>query len=412
MEEIKIITFFVEEFSKDSIGGVKSYLRRISSALMSEGRDVIILTQLSKNNSRKQEIIEGIEVHRLDCGDLIDRIREFSLLTEEEKEQQADYFFTENELIDTALKLAGALELFIKKNQPRAIHVHNSFFLFPYALYFLTQKDSLRLPSIYFWCHSPTKALILPGGDENNLYSALASFQNLFTRIFSVSKAVHQELLKAGINSKVHYIGINTDQFIKRKEKASSLADCLNIPPESFVILYTGRFLKVKGLDLFPEILHRLINREKGFTNSCFLLVGKGVYQKKLQEKINEMELEEQFFFATAKSTDELIDYYSLADCFVLASRREAIGLSLLEAMSCSLPCVASDLPGIREAIEHGKNGLLAPISQVEEFVRWLAIIKTNESLRKKLGEEARKTIQYKFNEEDHLKYFLRKLVR
>ncbi len=201
-----IIVFFIERFNKNDIGGVKSYLRRIAKYLIDNERKVIILTQLTRNDQEKETVIEGIPVIRLDCGDLVDRIENFSNTPTEDRLQLAKSLFNDNDLETTGLKLAGELAEFINKNKPQVIHFHNSYFISPYALYFLKQRlNTYTIPSFYFWTHSPPMNIILPDGKEDSIYSALGSFQNLFKGIFSVSLSVRDYLLKAGINSKVKY---------------------------------------------------------------------------------------------------------------------------------------------------------------------------------------------------------------
>ena len=106
------------------------------------------------------------------------------------------------------------------------------------------------------------------------------------------------------------------------------------------------------------------------------------------------------------------MDIYSSADCFILPSKREALGLSLIEAMSCSLPCIASDLPGIKELLTHTKNGLIVPPENKAELIRWISGLYSNKNLRKALGTEARKTVEEYFNFRTHLNYFMKRLLK
>ncbi|MHA1155925.1 MAG: glycosyltransferase family 4 protein [Candidatus Heimdallarchaeota archaeon] len=394
------------------MGGVKSYLRRIAKYLIANEHKVVILTQLTKNDQEEETIIEGIPVKRLDCGDLVDRIEKFSTTPIEERMILAEDLFNDNDLETTGLKLAGELAEFINKNKPQVIHFHNSYFISPYALYFLKQRlNTYTTPSFYFWTHSPPMDIILPDGKKDSIYSALSSFQNLFKGIFSVSHSVKDYLLKAGINSKVKYLGVNTEVFAKNEEKRKQVREKFGISESAFVVLYTGRIIKEKGLDLFPTIYQELLKKGDSYVKIQFLIVGEGRYKEELIEKLKQEKIDHNFHFTAAETEEDLAVLYSSADCFLLPTRREALGLSLLEAMSCSLPCLVTDLSGVKEIITHGKNGIIFPKDDTTEIVRWISALFSNKNMREDLAQQTRITITEKFSAEMHYRNFIRRLL-
>ncbi|NHJ32750.1 MAG: glycosyltransferase family 4 protein [Asgard group archaeon] len=388
-------------------------MRRMSKALKNLNIEPIILTQITESNQEEEEVIDGIKVLRFNCGDLVDRIKKFNNASEDEKKILSENLFKPSDIENTAMKLAKEFHLFIKENKPKAIHIHNSYFITPYALYFLKQNhDTFPTTSFYFWSHSPTSKLVLPSGEESNLYGVLTSFQNLFKGVFAISKSVQNDMTKMGIKSKVNYIGINIDLFKKRSSYHTNFREKLGISENAFLLLYVGRIIEEKGLAVLPEIYNEMISRDKSFLTMHVLIVGDGRYKKNLEELIVSSKLEKRFHFLTVKSDDDLVDIYSCADCFILPSKREALGLSLIEAMSCSLPCIASDLPGIKELITHPQNGLIIPPENKAELIRWVSGLHTNKNLRKSLGSEARKTVEEYFNFRTHLDYFIKRLMK
>ncbi|NHJ05807.1 MAG: glycosyltransferase family 1 protein [Candidatus Heimdallarchaeota archaeon] len=378
-----------------------------------DGQKAIIVTQMTKDDSIKEEIIDDIPIYRLNCGDFIDRINLFEKMPMENRESKAHEFFNKNDIENTAKKFADALADFIIKQKPQVIHFHNSFFITPYGLYFLKQKyDNIPQVPFYFWTHSPPKQLTLPNGLEKPLFDALRSFQNLFKGVFSVSLYVHDNLTKFGIKNKVIPLGIDKEFFSKDNERGQSTRNRLKISDGSFVVLYTGRIIKEKGLDILPEIYQQLLKRGSEYLTIQFLIVGEGDYKNTLMQDVESRNLSHRFKFVNAKNNDELLDYYSCANCFILPTRREALGLSLLEAMSCSLPCIATNLPSIKEIINHTINGIIIKQDDIAEFVRWLSGLFSNKALRASLSEAARKTIEEKFNAENHYRYFTNKLLK
>ncbi|MFW9923111.1 MAG: glycosyltransferase family 4 protein [Candidatus Thorarchaeota archaeon] len=411
--KITIIAFFVERFSKNDIGGVKTYLRWIASRLIADERKVMIIALLSKKDDLREEVIDNIPVYRLNCGDFIDRIDEFNSLPESEKEFKARELFHENDIETTGLKLAEELALFIKERNIQVIHFHNSFFISPYALYFLKQKIELsRAPPFYFWVHSPSKSMTLPNGKVSDLYNALTSFQNLFKEIYAVSNSVHNSLLNFGINSKVKYLGVDPNFYQINNDSRKEMREKLGFSEHSFVVIYTGRIIEEKGLDLLPKIYKELIKRDHKNIITKFLLVGDGNYKDRLLQELEKENITNRFTFVSPVSQEDLVDYYSSADCFILPSRREALGLSLLEAMSCSLPCVVNDLPSVHEIIQHPQNGIIIPQNNITEYVRWISSLIINKQLRRTIADNARTTIEEKFNNQSHYKYFVFRLIK
>jgi glycosyltransferase involved in cell wall biosynthesis len=90
------------------------------------------------------------------------------------------------------------------------------------------------------------------------------------------------------------------------------------------------------------------------------ILVGAGELEADLKEMARKLRLRNVCFRGRA-DVAELRELYRNADVFVLPSEREGLPLVLLEAMAMGLPVVATEVPGIREVVIHGQNGLLVP---------------------------------------------------
>lgn len=123
---------------------------------------------------------------------------------------------------------------------------------------------------------------------------------------------------------------------------------------EDFVLIYMAEINKNKDQEFIIDnlaALHEEIPKIK------VLFAGKGPEQKRLEKKVAELGLEETVrFLGYRKDTAEL---YRMADVAVSASRREGLGLNLVEGMASGLPIVARDNRGHREIVISEKEGML-----------------------------------------------------
>lgn len=83
-----------------------------------------------------------------------------------------------------------------------------------------------------------------------------------------------------------------------------------------------------------------------------------------------------------------------------LPSYREGLPKALLEAMAAGLPCVTTDVPGCREAVTHGDNGLLVPAGEPIALANALNILIQDVGLRQRMGRRGRERIEQEFSSE------------
>ena len=88
---------------------------------------------------------------------------------------------------------------------------------------------------------------------------------------------------------------------------------------------------------------------------------------------------------------------YSAADVFVAPSIEEAFGQTVLEAMGCGTPCVAFNVGGIPDMVEHGRNGYLAPARDGQALAGGIYWILQDDQRRAHLGFNARTKVEEEF---------------
>ena len=177
----------------------------------------------------------------------------------------------------------------------------------------------------------------------------------------AMSRAIEGEMTAAGVAAdRVHLIphGVDLARFRPAAaEERAALRTRLGLPAHAAVFTYTGRLLRGKGLEL---LLETFLTRRRPST--VLMLVGSGAGQTlsiedELRRRATEAGAGDRVVFTGR--VDNVHDYLRASDAFVFPSMFEALGISLVEAAACGLPCVASRTGGIVDVVEHERTGLL-----------------------------------------------------
>jgi N-acetyl-alpha-D-glucosaminyl L-malate synthase BshA len=128
------------------------------------------------------------------------------------------------------------------------------------------------------------------------------------------------------------------------------------------------------------------------------VLVGDGPEQAACRELARELGIAERVMFLGER--DALPELLAPADVFVLTSSSESFGLSALEAMSCGIPVVATDVGGVREVVDHGVTGLLCAVDDLDGFAKNLAQLLFKAADARAMGNAARKVAVERFRRE------------
>lgn len=176
-------------------------------------------------------------------------------------------------------------------------------------------------------------------------------------------------------------VGVDLTKFrpAEVSEKAK-LRKKNNLAETDFVLIYVAEINKNKDQKL---IIDNLASLRSKIPEIKVLFVGKGSEQKRLEEKVRKSGLGDAVrFLGYRKDTAEL---YRVADVVVSASRREGLGLNLVEGMASGLPIIARDNRGHREIVISEKEGEL--FRDGEEFRRVVLEMYHDSSRRKEMSE-------------------------
>ena len=158
------------------------------------------------------------------------------------------------------------------------------------------------------------------------------------------------------------------------------------------VVLYVGRLEPSKGL----EYLIRTFESVKKSASPCLLLVGSGSpgYSARLRRLVASLGLDTDVVFAGRLDQRDLQEAYALASAVVLPSLMEGFGITLLEAMASSKPCIGTNVGAIPEILLPKETGLLVEPANPPALGRAIQWVLANPEEAKGMGERGRERVK------------------
>jgi glycosyltransferase involved in cell wall biosynthesis len=340
--------------------GIGYYTYNLSQKLIEKGHDVVVITRGSWNNIERQ-VYNDIEVIRVPFipvypfyiyvhGTFVNKL--FKSL-----ESQIDI-----------VHIHTPLPPLIKTSLPIITTVHTPM---------LTDNQYIQVSSIYS-LFSKISARFVSYPLELKLIKAS-------DMITTVSNTIAREMKEYGLNPSdisVMYNGVD-EKFFYPTQKTSK--------ENGKYIMYVGRIDREKGLFDLVECGRYVCNE---MNNVYFILAGNGRDLSRLKQKTKKVGLENKFKFLGQVDKNQLVKLYQNASIFVLPSYHEGLPGVVLEAMSCGLPVITTDVRGNRDLISNGKNGIIVSSRAPKKLADAIISILNDDKMQNTLGKNARKTIE------------------
>ena len=182
--------------------------------------------------------------------------------------------------------------------------------------------------------------------------------------------------------------GIDTEQFVLSSQSRHQWRSKIGIEPSAPVVGIVAALRPEKNHDLFLQSASLLVNE---MPEARFVIVGDGPERERLEELARVTKIEKFVHFLG--SVQDIPGVLSMIDLFALTSHNEASPVSIMEALSCKRPVVATDVGSIDESVLEGETGFLVPAGNANEmFKRWRQIL-TDSELSNSLGAAGRSHI-------------------
>jgi len=154
--------------------------------------------------------------------------------------------------------------------------------------------------------------------------------------------------------------------------KSSKLLEKYGLTPEQPVILTVARLAEVERYKGYDQILLALPFIRQAIPNIHYIIVGKGGDCDRIENLIQQLNLQDCVTLAGFIPDQELCDYYNLCDVFAMPSKREGFGIVYLEALACGKPTLGGNQDGAVDALCGGELGALVNPDDIDEIAQTL----------------------------------------
>ena len=223
----------------------------------------------------------------------------------------------------------------------------------------------------------------------------------------AISSVIADELRENGVEAeRIQSIpnSVDIERFspVSTEEKIR-LREFLTIPRDAQVGVYTGRLVSTKGL---PLLLSSWKSVSERHPDALLLLVGGGGVgiqncETELRSFVSDNSLEKNVRFTG--SVNNVHQYLQASDFFVFPTKREAFGISIIEALACRLPVITTATGGIRDIVTDSKDAMVVPVNDEHALILAIEkVLRLDESVST-LAENGRSTVIERYSEQQVL---------
>ncbi len=359
---------FVSDTYYPHINGVYYFVCRIGPMLQDKGHEVaVIAPSASMSFSRKK--IDDLDVYGLPS---------FSVL------------FYPSIRLPFPLFQKHRISKIIKQFKPDIIHIQDHF-LISKAVVQLNKK--LKIPVIATNHFMPENVTVLVRGQRRKKLVENFMWKD-FSKVFNQAKVVTTPT-ETGVRIiqkrlKVEAIAISSGIDLEKFNPYGDthwIKEKYNLPDKP-VLLYVGRLDPEKHIE---EILQAVAVAAKK-VDFCFVVVGKGISKKNLEQLALELGIAEHVIFTGFVPDEDLPYFYKLSRCFIIASIAELLSLVTLQAMASGLPVIAVNAGALNELVIDKMNGYLYNEGDITTIAQFIEEIITNNNLHEQMS---KKSLEY-----------------
>lgn len=283
-----------------------------------------------------------------------------------------------------ALALANQLVDLIKFQKLDVIHVH---YAIPHATSAWIAKQILAQEAahvpIITTLHGTDITIVGKDASYKNVVEFSINNSDGVTAVSNYLKEETQRVFDIKTDIEVIYNFIDLERFKKSDKNHFRKAICAD---DEKIMVHISNFRKVKRVPEVVKVFARV--REQGI-KAKLLMVGDGPDRQQTEQVARDLGVCNHIrFLGKQEKIDEVL---SISDLFVMPSGSETFGLAALEAMSCGVPVISSDIGGLPELNIQGETGYLCDLDDVDCMAAHAIELLSDDEVLAKFSANARK---------------------
>lgn len=325
-------------------------------------------TEIASFNIAKELAKRGHEVHVMTTGD-----------KERRGDQRGDFHihYIQHAIAPTASTL-GAISysvkavIQIKRIDPDVVHAQS---FYREGLSAFLARKLLKKPYC-IWCQGAD--IYLPWRFKKVASRLFLRRANAIIALTQDMKEKIQEVCKR--DASVIPNGVDLEKF-QRLSHRNTFKLATN---GQKTILFVGRLHPIKGIAYLIEAMNTIVKKNP---KARLLLIGNGEERQNLENLVKELDLAKYVNFIGKVPNEKVLEYMIASDVLVLPSLSEGFPLTILEAMACGLPIVATKVGGIPEIVKNGEGGFLVEPQNTAEISEKVLMFLENDELRERISQ-------------------------
>lgn len=286
------------------------------------------------------------------------------------------------------IALASKMADVIKDEELDVLHVH---YAIPHAVCaVLAREMSGRDIGIVTTLHGTDISVL---GQDSTLSQAIKYGIDKSDIVTTVSQALKEqtyELIDTVKPIETIYNFVDEREYFPRN--SGNLKEQFGIQEDEKVLIHVSNFRKIKNL---PHIVDAFM-KIRANMKAKLLLVGDGPEKHRVMDQVKGSPYMKDVLFLGKQ--ENLAELYAISDLKLLLSQQESFGLVLLEAMACGVPCIGTNVGGIPEVIEHGVDGYIVELGDIEAVAAYATHLLQDEEQLLRFREAAIRAVSEKFH--------------